>query len=197
MKIKREDVEIVKLTSRELILSLFDLSTPFFLASRMYHTKTRDYLEKRSEDRSQILTKIKYLKSRKYIRSFVEGKEQYLELTAQGKTLAKHILLDELTITRPKLWDKNWRVIIFDIPETMRHERDIFRDRIKRLDFVQIQKSVYVYPFECAKEVKLLSETLRISKYVTIMISQIIQGEDHILRFFIDENVLTNKDLGR
>lgn len=195
MKIYKQDLEIVKLTSQEILLSLFDLATPFFSASRLYRKSVNQYLEKRAFDRSNFFVRLKYLKQQKYIQIFVEGKEKYVELTPKGIKRAKKLTLNNLEINRPKKWDKKWRVVIFDVPEKQHHNRDIFRDQIKQMGFIQIQKSVYVYPFECAKEIALLSEILNIARFITIMISEIIQGEEQIVRHFLKNEILKNSDL--
>lgn len=195
MKIKKTDVEIVTLTAKEVLLTLFDLTTPFYEASRLYRQSIRKYLEQRQEDRSNFLTRIKYLKRKGYIQTFTEGKEKYAELTPKGKKHSQILLLENIKIIRPQKWDSKWRVVIFDIPEKLKLNRDAFRLRLKRMNFLQVQKSVYVFPFECTPEVSLLSKSLDITKYVTIMISEIIQGEDRIIEYFLDNEVLCNKDL--
>lgn len=195
MKIKKTDIEIVKLTSKEILLTLFDLTTPFYEASRMYRKSIRKYLEQRSIDRSNFLYKIKYLRQKGYIETFIERKERFAELTIKGKKHSQLFLLENLTIPRPKRWDGKWRVVVFDVPEKWHRKRDIFRDYLKRLNFIKIQQSVYVYPFECTNEIALLSSSLSIDPYVIIMVSEIIQGEDKIIKNFIDSEVLSTRDL--
>ena len=65
------------------------------------------------------------------------------------------------------------------------------------MHFYQIQKSVYVYPFECTEEIQFLSEQLGISRFVIIVVSEIIQGENKIIMDFFDHHVLTRNDLKR
>lgn len=60
-----------------------------------------------------------------------------------------------------------------------------------------IQDSVYVYPFDCAKEVENLSGRLSVRQHVLIMISEIIQGEEKIIDKFLDDEVLYKSDLKR
>jgi len=195
MKIRKSDIEIVKLTTKELLLTLFDLSTPFYLASRMYRQSTKEYLDQRSIDRAEFISRLKYLKRQGYIESFVQNKEKYIELTSRGKNRANDLLIDELKSHRPDKWDGKWRVLIFDIPESKKQNRDIFRNKIKSLGFIQIQKSVYVYPFECTQEISFLLESLLIQKYVTIMVSEIIQGEEKIVNEFLEKEIIKNSDL--
>lgn len=195
MRIRKSDIEITKLTTKELLLTLFDLATPFYSASRMYRQSTKEYLDQRAIDRSEFISRLKYLKQQGYIQSFVENKEKFVELTLKGKSRANELLIDQLKSHRPQKWDGKWRVLIFDIPENKKQNRDVFRNKIKSLGFIQIQKSVYVYPFERTLEISFLSESLLIQKYVTIMVSEIIQGEEKIVNEFLEKEIIKNSDL--
>lgn len=192
---KKTDIKIAKLTAKELLLILFDLSAPFFLASSIYKKSTKKYLAEREIDRAEFFEKIQYLRRRGYIQTFTENKEKFLELTPKGFDHCKFQLLSNLNIKRPLKWDGKWRLVIFDIPETKRHNRDIFREHLKSLNFIQIQKSIYTHPFECTDEITLLGERLYIKNYVTILIAEIIQGEEKIIDIFLNEGILTKSDL--
>lgn len=192
---QKHQKEIIKLTSKELILSFFDIFTPFFEASTIYRKSTREYLNSRSIDRSNFLYNIRYWQRQGYITSFIEGKDKFIELTQKGKNYLKNVALDKLKIKRPKRWDGKWRVVIFDIMEKRHSNRDSFREKLKSLGFYPIQKSVYVYPFDCAREIAEISDRFFIAEFVVIMISEIIQGEDRIIEFFLDEEILLNNDL--
>lgn len=195
MKIYKQDLEIIKLTSKEILLSFFDLVAPSYSTSRVYRQSINKYLEQRSIDRSNFLDHLKYLKRRKYIQIVVEGKEKYIELTPKGIKHSNTLKFDTLAIKHTAKWDQKWRVVIFDIPEKSHYNRDLFRDSLKRMGFIQIQKSVYAYPFECTKEITFLSEMLNIKKFVTTMISEIIQGEERIIQYFLEEKILQSTDL--
>lgn len=58
-------------------------------------------------------------------------------------------------------WDGKWRILIFDIPEKRRHLRDMLRDRLVRLGFVNIQKSVWLTPYPCDDVIRMLRVDLR------------------------------------
>lgn len=195
MKIRSSDLEIIKISTKELLLTFFDLTTPFFEASSLYRKPIRKYLEHRDVDRDNFSDRVQYLRRQGLIKNFTENKEKYLELTPRGIKKARNLLLDDLEIKRPKTWDKKWRVIIFDVPEKMHRNRDLLRENLISLKFIQIQKSVYVYPFECTEEITLLSDLFFVKKFVTIMISEIIQGEELILKIFLDAEVLNKSDI--
>lgn len=67
-------------------------------------------------------------------------KKQY-QLTFQGFKIIKDIKTSDGIET---LWDGKWRMIMFDIPEKKRKERDWLRYQLLYLDYQPIQKSVFI-----------------------------------------------------
>lgn len=192
---KKHQKEIIKLTAQEVLLRIFDLATPFFEADHVYCISARKYKEHRDYEKSCFAEKIKYLKRRGLIDSFVEGKERFVEITPQGLDKIRKNEVNHIKIDRPEKWDGKWRLTIFDIPDKYKNSRDSLRYKLLRLGFCKIQESVYAYPFECSDEIRQLSESLLIENYVLIMISEIIQGEDSIIEKFLNAKVLTQEDL--
>lgn len=193
---RKEDLEIVTLTSEKFLISFFDIVVaPFFTTSPIYRKSMNNYSENSGYSKDEINERIQYLKRIKCVRVFTEGKEKYIELLPKGIKHLDKAVFDALIIKKSKTWDKKWRVVIFDVPEKYRYERDTFRLKLQELGFIQIQKSVYVYPHPCTDEISYLSQRLGLEKYVTIMISEIIQGEEDIIDQFIQKGTLDKKDL--
>jgi len=88
---KDEQKEIIKLTTAKFAVGFFEITmSPFFKASNIYKQSTKKLLEQSRYDREEINQRISYLKRMGYIRSFIEKKERYLELTPKGiKKIAK------------------------------------------------------------------------------------------------------------
>jgi len=195
---REEKKELAKLTSLKLLVGLFEgveaISKPFFKASPIYRKSVREFEKQNQFDKSEIDERIKYLRRIGYIKTFVENKERFVELVPRGFKKIKKINR-KLKIVRPRIWDKKIRVVIFDIPEKYRSDRDVFRHELKNLSFLQIQKSVYAFPFPCTDEITELSKRLGIEKYVTVMIADVIQGEEKIIDKLIQRKVLSKKDL--
>ena len=89
-----------------------------------------------------------------------EGHEVKIRLTEKGRKEAGKYQVDDLYIAKPKKWDGKWRGIIFDIPTTSNMIRDVFRKKLKEFGFYQLQKSIWVHPFKCEKEITLLRKFL-------------------------------------
>lgn len=72
------------------------------------------------------------------------GEEWYL--TGEGEALARRVRL-KLGYAEQKRWDGKWRLVMFDVPETIRGRRNFLRKELIQLGFHQLQKSVWVVPY--------------------------------------------------
>jgi len=108
----------------------------------------------------------------------------YIHLTKEGKKLAGWMQIDALRIKRPKRWDGKWRLVIFDISQVKKFYREVFRGKLKELGFYLLQKSVWLYPFDCRDEIELLREFFSLSEKEMRLITCEDIGEDSWLRKF-------------
>ena len=94
----------------------------------------------------------------------------YYKLTSVGWQKVGEVL--PLRKVQQSKWDGLWRVVIYDVPEEKRSERDFLRWRLKELGFRLWQKSTWITPFNVSEELyKLLKEkkmTGRISVFESI-----------------------------
>lgn len=101
---------------------------------------------------------------------FVQEKDGCMvyKLTKKGEKKVKKLIFDELVVPKPKAWDKKWRLVIFDIPESRRKERVAFRKKLKEIGFYQCKKSVWIHPFPCLEEIEFLIAKLYIKPFVKL-----------------------------
>lgn len=95
----------------------------------------------------------------------------------EGKKLLVKYKFDDLTIPKPEVWDRSWRIVIFDIPEKRKKAREVLREKLESLGFNQLQKSVFVYPYECQKEIDLVAKIYEIEPYVFFIRANYIDSE--------------------
>ena len=112
---------------------------------------------------------IAYAKKAGYIEMVDKNSQQYYALTKKGNDKLYFQLLHNLKIDKSKKWDGKWRIVIFDIPNKYNRARDFLRDKLRDLQFVQMQKSVYMCPWECFKEIDILRKAFRVQKYVSLI----------------------------
>lgn len=97
-------------------------------------------------------------------------------LSSDGKRTALTYNIDKMAISRHK-WDKKWRIVIFDIPEKKKRLRETFRFQLKRLGFLELQKSVFVLPFECRNELEYIIEFYNARRFVRYIEAHHIDNE--------------------
>ena len=110
------------------------------------------------------------------------GGKQYLSITTKGRMeFLKH---QRVIFKKPRVWDKTWRVVIFDIPENKKRPRDIVRFHLKRIGFIQLQKSVWVFPYDCEEMVLLLKTNFKFGKEVLYMKVNSIENDRTVRNHF-------------
>jgi len=85
-----------------------------------------------------------------YIEKSIHGKHKIIKITNKGKLIALREKINQKQ--NNKQWDRKWRIVIFDIPENDRKERNFLRSYLKSFGLKELQKSVWVYPYDIEKE---------------------------------------------
>ncbi len=78
------------------------------------------------------------------------GQQAYARLTTEGKRKAHSLKLDaDNTLLDPN-WDGKWRIIMLDLSEDRKSDRDGLRYLLKKAGFVMLKNSVWIsaHPFE-------------------------------------------------
>jgi DNA-binding transcriptional regulator PaaX len=118
-------------------------------------------------DRKQLSQVLKRLRLNNFLffEKQIDGSEKAY-LTPSGQTFALKYQFRNLVIKKPRNWDKKWRIVLFDIPEEKRKIRDALRKKIKRLGFLEFQKSVFIFPYPCPDEINFVINFWDIHNYV-------------------------------
>ena len=85
---------------------------------------------------------------------------------------------------RKEKWDGKWRVLIFDIPESLRFVRDQLRSTLVVIGFMRLQDSVWIYPYNCEDLVTLLKADLEIGKDLLYMIVDTLEDDESVKNYF-------------
>ncbi len=117
----------------------------------------------------QIRNSAYYLKKRGLVEFVSEDdKNIVIRITNNGKKYLKTFDIDNMVLARPTVWDKKWRLVIFDVPEKYKKAREALRRKLKDLDFLWLQDSVWVTPYPCDDEIRFLREIFNISFSVDV-----------------------------
>ena len=117
---------------------------------------------------------------------YKEDKNSFVKivLTKEGQKKALKFKLDEMEIKKPAKWDGEWRIVIFDIPEKLKKAREALRIKLKELGFLELQKSVFVLPYECEDEINFIMEVFLIRPFVRFVRAKSFTNEEQLkIRF--------------
>lgn len=130
---------------------------------------------------SQIASTISNLIRYNYVKR--DAKKKYINLTAKGRKEAQKILLKK--ITKKKRWDKKWRALIFDIPESKKSYREQIRKNLREIGFYQLQQSVWVYPYDVLKYLYIILPGFREGDWFEYLEINKISSHDKLKEFFL------------
>jgi len=108
----------------------------------------------------------------------------FLRLTVKGRKKLQQLERRDYKLVKPKRWDKKWRILIFDIPERQRILRTQIRRTILSVGFMKLQKSVWVYPYDCEDFVNLIKADFKIGKDLLYLIVDSIENDKFIKEYF-------------
>ncbi|MEK7572394.1 MAG: hypothetical protein AAB493_00860 [Patescibacteria group bacterium] len=76
--------------------------------------------------------------------------QTYLKITKKGKGKLNCIKLEGEEALVSNTWDGFWRIIILDIPENRKPEREALRYLLKKANFICVKNTVWIspYPYE-------------------------------------------------
>ena len=108
----------------------------------------------------------------------------FLQLTEKGAQKLISYLCEDYVLNIPRVWDKKWRVISYDIREEKRFLRGKLRKSLVSIGFVMLHGSVWVYPYDCAEFVSLLKTDLKTGKGIVYIVADYIETEVSLKEHF-------------
>lgn len=130
----------------------------------------------------------RYYFSRRNLAQFTGvGETTRMRITEKGKRQVFRSAFDQMRLEKKQQWDGIWRIVIFDIPDKHKGEREGFRNQLRRFGMHCMQESVFVAPYPCEREVELLIYAFSLSPYVRVIRTRELFGDDDLReRFDID-----------
>ena len=110
-----------------------------------------------------------------------EHGKQFLSLTEKGR---RKLLYYQLVEKKKPKWDNKWRVVIFDVWEKTRSKRNLLRIEINDFGFIQLQRSVWIYPYPCAEFIELLKTDLSFGKNIRYMVVEKLDHDENLRKYF-------------
>jgi phenylacetic acid degradation operon negative regulatory protein len=139
---------------------------------------------KNTKDKWKIKRSLTRLEDGNLIKKrLIAGEEQYI-LTETGKKRAMRYHLFSMKIAEQSKWDGLWRIVMFDIPENKRSARLAINLALKKLGCIQYQKSVFITPYPCAKEIDFVGECFDARRHLRLITAKEIESEIKLKKHF-------------
>ena len=66
--------------------------------------------------------------------------------------------------------DRKWQMVLFDIPEKKRKQRNLFRKNLQYLGYKRLQRSIWVCQYDVLNETKDLIKGYKLGLYVELLL---------------------------
>ena len=104
-------------------------------------------------------------------------RDGFLCISKRGEARLRELERADFKIKKPKRWDKRWRILMFDIPESRKALRDKIRLTLTTIGFVRLQDSVWVFPYDCEDLITLLKMDFKVGKELLYLIVETLEND--------------------
>ena len=185
---KTKDVLVLLGVGTFLTASFIAPGLPMAVKPIVDHYKKRQREKEQKEwarfNRSRLREILKRYHEKKVIEITEDGENSCIKLTDKGKTKFLKYKLEEIMINHPPKWDGKWRIIIYDIPKEKKTWGEIFRKYLQKLEFLKLQKSVYLTPYRCEDQIEFLRQYYGLGKEIIYIVAQKIENEAVYKEYF-------------
>ncbi len=131
--------------------------------------------------------RLKQIMKRLHAQKLVEVAETQsgyiVQITEKGKQRLLKYDLEAMALVKKK-WDGKWRIVIYDVSESKKQRRRLFQKILKKLELLQLQKSVYLTPYPCENEIEYLRQIYTIGSEVVLLTVSGLENEQAYKKYF-------------
>jgi DNA-binding transcriptional regulator PaaX len=129
------------------------------------------------EGRYAISRSLKNLVKAGYADIIDSDNQSYAKLTKKGKTKLNLMSLEGTDALVPNAWDGFWRIILLDLPENRKSERESLRYLLKKAGFVCLKNSAWISPYPFEHLFINIKKDLGLTTEMMIIVTQFIDDE--------------------
>jgi len=135
--------------------------------------------------RYSVTRTLKNLKKSGLIEKISSGQRDYARLTTEGRKKANLLKLENDNALVSSTWDGYWRIILLDLPEERKNERESLRYLLKKAGFVALKNSVWISPYPFEYLFMNIKKDLSLSTELMIIVTQFVDEETKKVLFEI------------
>lgn len=107
-------------------------------------------------------------------------RQSYAKITPRGKTRLNSMMLECEEALVPQTWDGLWRIIILDLDEARKSEREALRYLLKKANFVCIKNTVWISPLPYEHLFGNIKKDLGLKSELMIIVTDKLDPETNI-----------------
>ncbi len=128
-------------------------------------------------DKYAITRSLKGLREAGLIENISSPQNEYARLTKEGRKKINTLKLENETTLANISWDGYWRIILLDVPESRKNERESLRYLLKKAGFVCLKNSAWISPFPYEHLFVNIKKDLGLGAEMMIIVSQFVDEE--------------------
>ncbi len=179
---RKEALKIILRTIATAGVFTIAATSPYFFTAliRKYFQDAQDGKKRRALTRA-----FDYARQHQFIAWQEKDGKILVTLSEEGKYKIKEYDFDEIVLPQKRRWDGKWHAVIFDIPDKKKAAREALREKFRELGMVMLQKSVWVWPYECHNEIRLIQEVFELhNNEVNYIVADYIEEERKLRKHF-------------
>ncbi len=130
-----------------------------------------------------ITRSLKGLQEAGLIEQLSSPQNEYARLTKLGRKKVHSLELDSNTTLVNTSWDGFWRIILLDLPENRKSERESLRYLLKKAGFVCLKNSIWISPYPFEHLFTNIKKDLDLGAEMIIIVTQLIDEETKKILF--------------
>src|SRR5665647_427455 len=139
--------------------------------------------EKIIGEKYAINRSLKGLKDAGLIEQISSPQNEYARLTKEGRKKIHSLELESDTGLQNTCWDGLWRIILLDLPENRKSERESLRYLLKKAGFVCLKNSAWISPFPFEHLFTNIKKDLGLTTEMMIIVTEFIDEESKKVLF--------------
>lgn len=124
------------------------------------------------KDRYAMTRSLKNLSEAGLVEEIETTQSSFLRLTPEGRQKLRSLKLSNPKSLVDTRWDGFWRMVILDLPESRKSERDSLRYILKKAGFLCMKNSVWVSPFPFEHLFMNIKQDLGLHDEIMIIVTQ-------------------------
>lgn len=124
-----------------------------------------------------VTRSLKGLRESGLIENISSSQNEYVRLTKEGKKKINSLKLDSDTTLVNTSWDGYWRIILLDVPEERKSERESLRYLLKKAGFVCLKNSAWISPFPFEHLFTNIKKDLGLTSEMMIIVTELVDEE--------------------